>query len=231
MYPTFSMTPQKGDSLARLFRSLVFVLVASLSLTACGDDKAVDGAYSFKIDESDLVIGEADAPVTVVEYFSFACPHCAEFHELVFPTLKEKYIDTGKMRFVLRPFPNVGSPGMVSAATYAALLVKCAPQDKQLPLTDALLRSQMAWLMKEPQGPRAGINKVARQALITAETADQCSRNQDNIAWMQGIIDEATEVYDVNSTPAIYVNGNKFVIRSMEAALEDFDRIMADFAG
>ncbi|TNE59571.1 MAG: DsbA family protein [Alphaproteobacteria bacterium] len=231
MIETTSLTLLKGARLTRLFKSLVFVLLASFSLAACGDDKVVEGAYTFKIDANDLVIGQADAPVTVVEYFSFACPHCAEFHEIVFPTLREKYIDTGKMRFVLRPFPNVGSPGMVSAATYAALLVKCAPQDKQLPLTDALLRSQLAWLMKEPQGPRAGINKIARQALITAETAEQCSRNQDNIAWMQGIIDEATEVYDVNSTPAIYVNGNKFVIRSMEAALEDFDRIMADFAG
>ena len=87
----------------------------------------------------DLIIGNADAPITVVEYASMTCGHCANFHTNVFPTLKEKYVDTGKVRFIMREFP------LDNLAAAASMLARCAGEGKAFPLISALFAKQDDW--------------------------------------------------------------------------------------
>ena len=89
------------------YQWLTLLLLSALLLAACGesDPATAQGEYSFEVRDDDLVIGSRDAPITFVEYSSFTCPHCATFHKVVFPTLKEKYLDTGEAKFVFRHYP------------------------------------------------------------------------------------------------------------------------------
>lgn len=195
-------------------------------LSACGDDagsggsSSSSGVYTFTLTDDDLVVGDRDAPITIVEYSSFTCPHCAEFSENVFPTLKTKYLDTGKAKIVLRPYfwdPAAGS---------AAMLTYCAPERIQLPLTEALFASQRTWLL-DPQGPQEGLVKIARQANISREAFSDCIKDAKTKAWAKRHLDEAANKYGINATPTFFVNGEKFgVIRDVA----ELDRIMAKFA-
>src|SRR5262245_16618107 len=115
-----------------------------LSLPALGQRKKV-GPSEVPTEEllkpgslPDLVLGKDDAPITVVEYASMTCGHCANFHNKVFPTLKEKYIDTGKVRFVMREFP------LDKLAVAASMLARCAGGAKPLPLISALFANPSA---------------------------------------------------------------------------------------
>ncbi len=87
----------------------------------------------------DLALGKADAPCTIVEYASMTCGHCANFHTKVFPSLKEKYIEPGKVRFILREFP------LDNLAAAASMLARCAGGDKTYPLVDVLFQKQEEW--------------------------------------------------------------------------------------
>ena len=88
----------------------------------------------------DKVLGDADAPVTVVEYASMSCPHCASFHNRTWYAFKEKYVDTGQVRFVFREYP-------IDAPAYAvAMVARCAPADKFFPIIDLYLSRQDSWL-------------------------------------------------------------------------------------
>src|SRR3977135_4590333 len=87
----------------------------------------------------DLALGKEDAPVTIIEYASMTCPHCAAFHKAVYPTLKTKYIDTGKVRFIFREFP------LDEVAVAASMLARCAGGDKAMALIDVLFNSPDTW--------------------------------------------------------------------------------------
>ena len=206
-------------------------LAASLAifgLVACDNPEAgsaiataPEGQYKFTISDDDLVVGDVNAPITIVEYSSMTCPHCAHFHETVYPTMKSKYIDTGIAKLVFRPFPLDGY------AAQASLLIKCAPNKKQMPLVDAIFTRQQTWTRDEG-GPQEGLVKIARETQISREDFAACVANKDNQAWLQGHMADATEKYEVASTPTFYVNGEMVPGLTDVAAL---DRIMAKFTG
>ena len=103
----------------------------------------------------DLVLGKADAPVTIVEYASMTCPHCANFHKTTYPALKTKYIDTGKVRFIFREFP------LDEVAVAASMLARCAGGEKSMALIDVLFASQDRWAVRDPL---PALMQIARQA-------------------------------------------------------------------
>src|SRR5215213_10434237 len=103
----------------------------------------------------DLVLGKADAPVTIIEYASMTCPHCATFHKTTYPALKEKYIDTGKVRFIFREFP------LDELAVAASMLARCVGGDKSMALIDVLFASQDRWAVRQPL-PQ--LQQISRQA-------------------------------------------------------------------
>ena len=98
----------------------------------------------------DEALGSATAPVTIVEYASMTCPHCAHFHETTFPELKKKYIDTGKVRFIFREFP------LDALAAAGSMLARCAGKDKYFPMIETLFSQQKEWVVQKPLEPMLG---------------------------------------------------------------------------
>jgi protein-disulfide isomerase len=148
----------------------------------------------------DRVLGKATAPVTVIEYVSLTCPHCANFEKTLFPRMKKEFIDTGKVRYIVREFPIGRTAGT------AAIVNRCAPEDKYFFLLNQFLTRQPEWVSQEVR-PDA-IFSVAKASGMTRETFDKCLSNQV-------IIDSLTEVkqrgrqFGVIGTPTFFINGRK----------------------
>ena len=146
----------------------------------------------------DLAQGKADAPVTIIEYASMTCPHCANFHKTTYPALKTKYIDTGKVRFIFREFP------LDEVAVAASMLARCAGGEKSMALIDVLFASQDKWSVRDPL---PALMQIARQAGFTQATFEECLRDQklyDNIVAMR---ERDAKEYKVESTPTLFING------------------------
>lgn len=149
----------------------------------------------------DKWLGNEDAPVTIIEYASMTCPHCAHFHATAFPTLKSKYIDTGKVRFIFREFP------LDSLAAGASMLARCAPSDNFFPLVDLMFDKQEQWAYVDK--PLDALFALVRQAGFTQESFRACLSNQqilDGITWVRT---RASEKFGVDSTPTFFINGEK----------------------
>jgi protein-disulfide isomerase len=167
----------------------------------------------------DLVLGKADAPITVVEYASMTCGHCAAFHNKVLPALKEKYIDTGKMRLVFREFP------LDKVAAAASMLARCAGGDKSFPLISALFHTQESWaFVKQGADPRPELLKVAKQAGFNEESFNKCINDQKMLDDIAAIRARAADTFGVNSTPTFFINGKKL---ATAPTVEEFDKAFA----
>jgi protein-disulfide isomerase len=150
----------------------------------------------------DRWLGKDDAPVTIVEYASMTCPHCAHFSETTFPELKKKYIDTGKVRFIFREFP------LDSLAAGAAMLARCADKDKFFPLIETLFHAQKRWVVEKPI---PALLTIAKQAGFSEQSFNACLSNQKMLDQMQAEQKRASDKFGVNSTPTLFVNGQKQV--------------------
>lgn len=163
----------------------------------------------------DLVLGKADAPVTIVEYASMTCGHCANFHNKVFPALQEKYIDTGKVQFIFREFP------LDNLAAAAAMLARCSGGDKTFPLIKVLFAKQEEWAFVRGN-PVPELFKVARQAGFTQESFDKCLTDQKLLDDITAGRERGSKTFAVNATPTFFINGKRLVERS--DAIESFDK-------
>ena len=160
-------------------------------------------------------LGEADAPVTIIEYASATCPHCASFPVDTFPALKEEFIDTGKVRFIFREFP------FDDLALAAFMLARCAPEERYFPIVDVLFEEQQSWTRE----PREELLKIARMAGFTEESFNQCLENEEIAEGILEIRSTGAEQYGVDSTPTFFVNGtviegNQPIERFREAIAE-----------
>ena len=167
-------------------------------------------------DLADLVLGPDGAKVTIVEYASMTCGHCMNFHTKVFPDLKSKYIDTGKVRFVFREFP------LDPRAFAASMLARCAGPDKAMAMIDALFHTQADWAYVKTN-PTPKLFEVAKQAGFTQESFDKCLTDQKLLDQLTAIHTRANEAFGVNSTPTFFINGKR-----LQAApvIEEFDKVL-----
>ena len=131
----------------------------------------------------DVMLGSDKAPVTIIEYASMTCPHCAHFSENTFPELKKRYIDTGKVRFTLRTFP------LDQLAAAGFMIAICGGKDKYMPIVETLF---------------------AKQFGITEDQFNKCLANQKVLDNIQAVRDHAVKL-GVNSTPTFFINGKKMV--------------------
>ncbi|AKI01458.1 protein-disulfide isomerase [Hoeflea sp. IMCC20628] len=150
----------------------------------------------------DMVLGEETAPVTIVEYMSMTCPHCASFHEENFKPLKEKYIDSGKVRFILREFP------FDPRAAAAIMLARCAPEERFFPMVDVLFQQQRTWATA-PDG-REALLQIARLAGFTQESFEACLTNQKLLDDVNAVRTKAANEFGVQSTPTFIINGKRY---------------------
>lgn len=167
----------------------------------------------------DVWLGAEDAPVTVVEYASMTCPHCANFHNNVFDAFKEKYIDTGLVRFTMREFP-IDPPGVpLSAAAF--MLTRCAPgENGYFALIDLLFEMQPAWA--QVQEPIPPLLQLALQSGFTEESFNACLSNQEVLDGVYAAYDHGVEL-GVNGTPTFFINGERY---GGALTLEQFDQII-----
>ncbi|HXE17113.1 MAG TPA: DsbA family protein [Stellaceae bacterium] len=178
-----------------LFAALLFAVSA---LVAPGAGFADDGKLP-TINSEDHVVGKLDAPVTIFEYGSLACPHCAAFVQEKLPTLRKEWIDTGKAKMVYRDFPTNGE------ALKAAAVARCAPPDQYFAFIESFFATQERWLIAKD--PMTALKGIARLGGMDAATFDRC---YDDAKIQDAIVAQATRArddYGVDATPTFFIIG------------------------
>lgn len=164
-------------------------------------------------------IGKADAPITVVEYMSMTCPHCARFHNNTFEPIKEKYIDTGKVRFVIREFP------FDPRAAAAFMLARCAPEGQYFPMVSMLFKQQEQWATAE--NGREALLQMSKLAGFSQQTFEACLTNQKLLDDVNAVMQRGNKDFGVNATPTFFINGKKYSGEmSVEAMSGIFDALL-----
>jgi protein-disulfide isomerase len=153
---------------------------------------------------ADMVLGNPDAEVTVVEYASFTCPHCAAFHSGAYKQLKADFIDTGKIKFIYREV-YFDRPGL-----WASMIARCGGQEKFFGITDLIYKGQSNWARAgEPAAIVNELRKIARLAGMDNDTIEACLQDADNAQTLVAWFEENKNRDDITSTPSFLINGTK----------------------
>lgn len=203
-----------------LFAPLIVVLL-TIGVPAAAQPTGASGkpAGTPTVSDQDRVLGKAEAPITIIEYASLTCPHCAHFEADVLPKLKTKWIDTGKAKLILRDFP------LDEAALRAAMVARCAPAERFYPLIETFFATQEKWVIAKDW--QAALQRIAQLGGIGKQKFEACASDkklEDEVA--QSRLTAATQ-YGVEATPTFFVNGTKFEGEPTEAA---FDQLLSGLA-
>lgn len=176
-----------------------------LSLSAISASTApifAETTTSNPIDIPDMIMGSEDAPITIIEYASFTCPHCANFHKNVFPSLRKNYIDSGKVKFIYREVYFDG-PGL-----WAALLARCGGDKKYFGISDLLYSKQHEWTKGDGGAEIAqNLYKIGRIAGLQQKDMETCLQNKDVATAMVARFQETSKADNISSTPTLVLNG------------------------
>lgn len=170
----------------------------------------------------DMVLGSADAPVTVTEYASFTCPHCANFHSGVFEQLKANYIDTGKVQFVYREvyFDRFG--------LWAGMVARCGGPEKYFGVVDMIYDTQAEWTAGgDPATVAGNLRRIGLMAGIEAEQLDACLADGEMAQAMVAVYQQNAEADGIDSTPSFVIDGQTY----NNMSYDDFARILDDKIG
>ena len=190
---------------AVMLASTVLTAVPLSFAAAAGPDQISMDALMKKSALPDMVMGDAKAPVTIIEYASMTCPHCAHFQETTFPELKKRYIDTGKVRYIFREFP------LDNLAAAAFMLARCAGEldsGKYYAMIDTMFAQQRTWAVEKPIPP---LMAIAKQVGFTEKSFDECLANQKLLNGIEDVRQRAIKDFQVESTPTFFVNGTRKV--------------------
>jgi protein-disulfide isomerase len=174
---------------------------------------AADAASLLAIGKDDRILGNPAAPITIVEYASLTCPHCAHFTDEVLPEIKKKWIDTGKVKLVLRDFPLDGE------ALRAAMIARCAPPDRFYAYIDTFFADQATWASAPDF--EAALGRLAELGGMSKDAIDKCLKD---ITLENKILEgrlTASKQLNVDATPTFFVNGTKF---TGAPTVEEFDK-------
>jgi protein-disulfide isomerase len=193
------------------------VICLGLGLAACKPAGGPGGAG-----QDDMSLGSPAAKVTVLEFASLGCPVCAKWNNEQFPAFKAKYVDTGKVRYVLKEFSTGDAP--VAAAGF--LLARCAGKDKYFQVIDAVFREEAPLLETDQNAAkRDRLVKIAQSAGMSEQQFDACTGNDDALKAFNDRVDAAAKKYNVDQTPTFIVNG-KSLTGLVDAAT--MDKAIAD---
>ncbi|MEQ9814149.1 MAG: DsbA family protein [Azospirillaceae bacterium] len=204
-------------------RTLIVGGAAGIGAIGLGGPRLARLAHAQDLDveigEDEFVLGDPDAPVTMVEYASFTCPHCAAFHNDVLPEFKTRFIDTGEVRMVFRDFPLDG------LALRASMMAECIGGDSYFNVVGALFETQAQWA--RAQDPLAALGNIGTIAGLSQADFDAC---MNDIALAESIVEERQEGidrYNVQATPSFIVNGEMHAgNRPIEYWQELVDRLL-----
>jgi protein-disulfide isomerase len=163
----------------------------------------------------DIVQGANDAPVTIIEYASMTCTHCAAFHATTYQELKRKYIDTGKVRFILREFP------LDQRAAAAFMLARCAGDDKRTAMVDFLFAQQKTWAFAEK--PVEALANLVKQTGMNEAAFKVCLSDADLYKKVLAVHDRAESLFGIRATPTFFINGKR---EDGELSIEKLDKVI-----
>jgi len=158
-------------------------------------------ASVLNVAEDDYFIGDKNAPVTIIEYASLSCSHCANFHNNTLPTLIDEYVTTGKIRIIFRDFP-FNYPALMGS-----MVLKCIDQDIRYQYTTALYQLQSMWVVQENKESKKELYKIMQSGGMTKDQFNACLANKDlENSILQGLMD-AQDEFNINTTPSFLING------------------------
>lgn len=203
--------------LSVLFGFWCFILVSAAPPQAATPQPMVaDAQTALTLTKDDRILGNPDAAITIVEYASLTCPHCAHFANDVLPELKKKWIDTGKVKLVFRDFP------LDEPALRAAMIARCAPADRFYAYVDTFFAAQEKWVMARDY--REALSRLVKLGGMSKDEFDKCLQDT---ALENKIVEGrliASKELDVNSTPTFFINGTKF---TGAPTVEEFDKVLS----
>jgi protein-disulfide isomerase len=197
-----------------------FVLIGILSIALAAPKPVLADAKSgLTVTRDDRILGNPNAPITIVEYASLTCPHCAHFANDVLPELKKKWIDPGKVKLVFRDFP------LDEPALRAAMIARCAPPDRFYAYVDTFFAAQDKWVMARDY--REALARLVKLGGMSQNEFENCLKDT---ALENKIVEGrlvASKELDVGSTPTFFINGTKF---AGAPTLEEFDKVLSSLA-
>jgi protein-disulfide isomerase len=196
----------------------LFALAGSVE-AASPHPMIADAPSALQVTKDDRILGDHDAPITIVEYASLTCQHCAHFANDVLPAIRRRWIDTGKARLVLRDYPRD------QADLRAAMIARCTPPERYFAFVETFFAAQEKWA-RAPEY-RGALARLAKLGGMGKEEFDDCL---DNTELENKIVEgrlKATQELDVNATPTFFVNGSKITGAPTE---EEFDKVLSSLA-
>ncbi len=169
------------------------------------------------IDDSDFVIGEPDAPITIIEYASMSCSHCANFHVKTLDALKSEYIDTGKVKLVFRDFP-FNYPALAGS-----MMMRCIPNEERYDIMNGLYKLQKEWVFRDHAKTRTELYKIMQSSGMQKDEFDACLGDIDLENRLLNGVMQAQKEFNIRSTPSFIING---VLYSGNKNIKEFRQII-----
>ena len=182
-----------------------------------------DESSVLNLTEEDFIVGNDNAPITIIEYASMSCNHCANFHNNTLPDLKKEYIDTGKVKYVFRDFPY-NYPALLGS-----MVMRCIPSEVRYDYMNALYKLQNRWVVRENAITRQELYKIMQTGGMTKENFDTCLSNVDlENKILQEVIAAQSE-FNIRSTPSFLINGDLLEgDKSIKVFRQILDKILSD---
>jgi protein-disulfide isomerase len=202
----------------------ILQLLISFLLIFFGTSFALSNESSvLNLTENDFIIGNDNAPITIIEYASMSCNHCANFHNNTLPDLKKEYIDTGKVKYVFRDFPY-NYPALLGS-----MVMRCIPSEVRYDYMNALYKLQNMWVVRENAITRQELYKIMQTGGMTKENFDICLIDVDlENKILQEVIAAQSE-FNIRSTPSFLINGDLLEgDKSIKVFRQILDKILSD---
>ena len=183
-------------------KKILFIIFLSLFTTFPNLSVFAIDLSALNISENDFVIGDEDAPITIIEYASMSCSHCANFHKNTLPDLKTEYIDTGKVRMIFRDFP-FNYPALLGS-----MMMRCIPNEVRYDYMNVLYQLQSKWVNRDPIVTKKELYKIMQSGGMTKDEFDSCYSNLDIENEILEAVMAAQNDFNIRSTPSFIVNGN-----------------------
>ena len=202
----------------------ILQLLISFSLIFFGTSFALSNESSvLNLSEDDFIIGNNNAPITIIEYASMSCSHCGNFHNNTLPDLNKEYIDTGKVKYVFRDFPY-NYPALLGS-----MVMHCTPTEVRYDYMNALYKLQNKWVVRENAITRQELYKIMQSGGMSKENFDTCLSNVDlENKILQEVIAAQSE-FNIRSTPSFLINGDLLEgDKSIKVFRQILDKILSD---
>ena len=194
----------------------IYLILSALFLSFCCAQFA-HGKTILDIEEKDFIIGDLEAPITIIEYSSLSCGHCANFHNNTLSKLKEEYIDTGKVKFVFRDFP-FNYPALLGS-----MVLRCIPNDVRYDYMNALFKLQKNWVVRDNAETTNELFKIMQSGGMTKDEFDACTKNTEIETGILEALIAAQDEFNIQSTPSFLING---ILVEGNKSIEEFRQII-----